>query len=295
MRHSRIFLNTRNIGEQDTLSNFINNLDFIPNSFGHQYNNPLAVCEDRIIGDFEIIYVTAGESDVTIAGEEYICGSGDIVFIPPFTRHKIQTPAGNPHDNYWIHFEVFPIHRHEEFIAAMKSCSSYKTQILFPSEATYLYGLLESRTLQRLPGGISMLKTVLTQILVLTLGSKQEVSFIGNDSTGFNERGVEIIEKSTEFIYDHISQPISLNDLCRNLNISESCLYKTFMRALKITPVQYTNLCKIKRAEQLMISTRLSFNEISDQLGFSSPYYFSSVFKRFYKKSPREYLKSTLF
>jgi len=67
------------------------------------------------------------------------------------------------------------------------------------------------------------------------------------------------------------------------------------MRALKITPVQYTNLCKIKRAEQLMISTRLSFKEISDQLGFSSPYYFSSVFKRFYKKSPREYLKSTLF
>ncbi|MFQ9799752.1 MAG: helix-turn-helix domain-containing protein [Clostridia bacterium] len=49
---------------------------------------------------------------------------------------------------------------------------------------------------------------------------------------------------------------------------------------------------KIKYAEQLLKTTSLSINEISDTLGFSSPYHFSNLFKSYYRLSPKHFRDS---
>lgn len=65
----------------------------------------------------------------------------------------------------------------------------------------------------------------------------------------------------------------------------------THQKVLKLSPNQFVQLIKIKHAEQMIKTTDLSIKEVSEQLGFSSPYYFSSVFKKYYLMSPKEYVK----
>ena len=74
--------NKNSIFSEDTLSDFLNGIAITPDNIGWQKDSPEAVCDDRIIGDFEIIYVLGGESRITINNIQYNCQEGDLVIIP---------------------------------------------------------------------------------------------------------------------------------------------------------------------------------------------------------------------
>lgn len=56
--------------------------------------------------------------------------------------------------------------------------------------------------------------------------------------------------------------------------------------------MQYFNQLKLEAAVELMCNTALSYSEIAARLGFSSPAYFSRLFKKKMGLSPSEYIKS---
>ena len=67
--------------------------------------------------------------------------------------------------------------------------------------------------------------------------------------------------------------------------------HNTFKTAVGKTLRDYIEEQRIKKATNLLLTTNYSLTQIAYECGFSSQSYFSYVFKRRMKKTPREYAK----
>jgi|GEM_PF-1868850 AraC-type DNA-binding domain-containing proteins len=288
---SYTFFNTPIDVKRDPLTDFINGMSFIPHACGYQCNDPEAVCNERITGDFELIYIIGGKSYITIGSNTYTCIAGDAVLIPPFTMHKIQTPENDPHEDYWIHFDIYPFYEHGNFIATMRGINDKVMHPGIQQELLQLYKLLMHEVETEKPGRMIFFNAILMQVItiMLRLGNNQAVTERPVQSSSSGE--AEVVRKCLELIQSMEFHDMGITELCHKLHVSESWLFKAFSSTLKMPPNKFIQMVRMKKAEQLMKSTSLSIKEISEMLGYSSPFYFSNVFKKFYKLSPKRYME----
>jgi len=277
--------------EEDRLSGFLKEITLIPHAFGHQCYDSAAICDDRIIGDFELIYIVDGESRITIGKKEYACGRGDIILIPPFTVHRIQTGKSRPHNNYWLHFDVYPLYRNEDFLHAMLAGENeHRIHLGLLNQMAEIYGKIEEEIETGRPGNAAFIHSLLTQI-VITVLRKNAGIIPATMKYAKSDPEMSVVNQCLEYIKNNVGESIRVRDLAGLAHVSDSYLFKAFSRVMKIPPNKYIQLYKVKSAEQLMKTSSRSIKEISGMLGFSSPFYFSRIFKQYYGCSPRDYMK----
>ena len=80
-------------------------------------------------------------------------------------------------------------------------------------------------------------------------------------------------------------------DVAAHCGVSESGLYAAFKKHLGKTPIEMRHRILTDRAVELLSSTDLSVEDISDRLGFSSSSYLRKVLKAEIGQSPREIRK----
>ena len=107
-----------------------------------------------------------------------------------------------------------------------------------------------------------------------------------------NPQLVANVEKATAFIDANIEKNLSINQICKSINISKSVLYKTFHDYFGCTVSDYIKQKRIEKSTKLLKKTDLSIEEISIQVGFSSASYFSIIFKKQKGISPIKYRKN---
>lgn len=100
------------------------------------------------------------------------------------------------------------------------------------------------------------------------------------------------VKKAVEYMTLNYSQNTPISELARMVNLSQSRFFAVFKNEIGMTPVEYKNYICIQNAEKLLLSTELSMEEISEELGFNSTSYFRRTFKHFVGKSPRDYKNS---
>ena len=279
---------------EDPVSSFLDGLTLTLNRAGHQERDATAQCGDRIGGDFEIIFLVGGESTITIGNLQRQVHPGDLVLIPPFTKNKIQTTRENPHDNFWFHFDLYPVYRHTGFLDRM-GCSSGNGSLLhigLANSLPHMASLAGSEMIERRPGFHLVLKSVLLNLIIAGMRQclSEQVS-PGMAAPIALTPLYPVLDRAFEYIRQHIGERFFIPDLCRHLAVSESFLDKVFKEILNTSPGKYIQFMKIKHAEQLLKVQGLSVLEVSNRLGFSSPFYFSSVFRRHFGLSPTRYLR----
>ena len=57
----------------------------------------------------------------------------------------------------------------------------------------------------------------------------------------------------------------------------------------KTTFVEYMTLKRMEKAKELLLTTKAKGHEISEQVGYKDPHYFSYIFKKTYGLSPKEF------
>jgi AraC family transcriptional regulator of arabinose operon len=90
----------------------------------------------------------------------------------------------------------------------------------------------------------------------------------------------------------NIENRIDMNDVCVQLGYSKNYIINLFRATYGITPYAYFRKRKIELAEQYLLNTHLSINEISDRLNFADQHYFSSSFKSIVGIPPSVYRKT---
>jgi len=95
-----------------------------------------------------------------------------------------------------------------------------------------------------------------------------------------------------EYIVDNLgNKSLNISYLCNKFYISESQLRRNILKATGYKPNEYILTLRINSAKNELIYSYKSIKQISDECGFSSPYYFSRCFSKCTKASPKEFKK----
>ena len=101
-----------------------------------------------------------------------------------------------------------------------------------------------------------------------------------------------LVTKVSNYIQQHLSEPIKTEDIAKALYMGRSRLSTNFKNETGINLSTYIQQIKIDEAKRLLRYSNKPFSAISLYLGFSSQSHFSKVFKDYTNTTPFEYRQS---
>mgnify|MGYP000358166556 CR=1 FL=1 len=87
----------------------------------------------------------------------------------------------------------------------------------------------------------------------------------------------------------NMHKQLTQEDMAKYVSSSPTYLSTLFTQKSGMSPINYFNQLKIKKACQLLDFTDKKAKEIAFELAFNDPYYFSQVFTKYMHMSPKEY------
>ena len=106
-------------------------------------------------------------------------------------------------------------------------------------------------------------------------------------------KNTELEKEVKRYIYHHLSEAITVEDLAKALYISRSHLSTIFKQKTGENLSQFVMRQKIEEAKKLLKTSKKSAIDIAFYLGFSSQSHFSRTFKEYVHMTPNEYRHST--
>ena len=106
-----------------------------------------------------------------------------------------------------------------------------------------------------------------------------------------NSRYSPLTASCMEYVETHIKEKISLEEMARELGYTSYYLSGKFQKETGCSIGSHIKRQKVETAKQLLDSSSLTFADISEQLSFSSPSFFSSTFRKYTGMTPGEYRK----
>jgi len=82
-----------------------------------------------------------------------------------------------------------------------------------------------------------------------------------------------------EYVLANIQKDMSPGDLAEYMNLSEKQISRIVMSHKGFPAKKYITRTKLNKAKELLATNDMPIKEIAASLGFSSEYYFNSVFK----------------
>lgn len=246
------------------------------------------------IHDFwECVYVVEGSIQVSGDGRVYDLFAGDIIFHKPLEMHKFSVTyekgatlmifsykLGGPLATHFKN-KVFSLSsKQQSIIDDLLEFTDNKIKDMDIEKehyADYLYGQEKS------PAYLQRVATYIEQ-LFLSLADE------GSTSTSLKTPEAMIFRTASRYMKDHIDTNVSVKDIARACNISESGLKRIFAKYAGISVHKYFLNLKLGAASNFLLEGK-SVTEVTDLLGFSSQSYFSAAFKRETGKAPSKIRK----
>lgn len=100
----------------------------------------------------------------------------------------------------------------------------------------------------------------------------------------------DLLNRFVKHINDNMSDiNLSIDDIASDMCMSRSNLFRKIKQITGMGPNEYMRLARLKRAAELLQERRHSIADICMLVGFNSPSYFSSCFKKQYGCLPKDY------
>ena len=112
--------------------------------------------------------------------------------------------------------------------------------------------------------------------------SKESVSDVDK---GFVDRFRELIEENLA------DSELSVEDLGGKMGLSRVQLYRKIKALTNYSPNELVRIARLKKAASLLASSEKTIFEITYEVGFTSPSYFTKCYKEYFGESPTDFLK----
>jgi len=107
-----------------------------------------------------------------------------------------------------------------------------------------------------------------------------------------DEYDLQAIYKAKEILKNNIQNPPNINELSKQVKLNEFKLKIGFKETFNTTPYKFVEQCRMQRAKYLLENEDININEVASLLGYKYQGNFSTVFKRYFKTSPKDLMKS---
>lgn len=248
----------------------------------------------------EIYYVEQEESETVINGRPMKLSAGSMVIYGPNTFHGWQEqkcPGGivgilsfetdssmlEPLYNRPIKLNPRQRERFEALIARGESLFA-PIEKGAPYRGTVLRDTADLRELQQLKNLLELF------LLEISRGAEEGAQRPVNANQEQLYR--QQMEALTAYLTAHLSENLSLEQMEAAMGLSESSLRRLVRKFKDCGPVAYFQELKIRAAKELIRSSSMNMTQIAEHLGFSSPHYFSRVFREKTGMTPTDYARN---
>lgn len=236
---------------------------------------------------FLFFSVISGKGYLTYEGKRHVLYAGDCVWIDCHKLYSHESSEEEPWSLTWIHF--YGKDAKEFYDVFMEQGHSYVFHPLsispFVECITTLYDTHKHQTFLT---ELSSHKYV-TDIITLCY---TESGLWKSDENGLLENSMRNkLKHIREFIDNHFTEKISLDDLAEHFFISKYHLSREFHKEYGITIGNDITAKKISKAKSLLRFTKNPIENIADLCGFQDSGYFIKVFKNAENMTPLEYRK----
>ena len=119
-----------------------------------------------------------------------------------------------------------------------------------------------------------------------------ESPFAKSETLTYSKADENFMSKLDQYIMQHLEQAeLSVEEMAEEMCMSSSKLLRKLKAIIGKSPNEYLRIKRLKRASELLQSKKYSIAEISLLVGFGSPTYFSSCFKKQFGITPTEFLE----
>jgi AraC-like DNA-binding protein len=265
---------------------------------------------DRVIFDYEILYVDSGYIEVTIDGKTLPGHPGDVFLFKPKKQHVIYIPGPEPLHQPHIHFDLYyqpdspdvrisfrrleNIPSREMALFRKDVCSdspfhipdkiSLKRPISFKK---LLMELIEEEN-DKLPYYETAMKG---KFIALWAQLLREAYWLEHPTVNSNW---ELLTQVKHYL-DHQHKQVTLQELASMINLDKYYFLKLFRKAFGVSPIKYHLQARLEKAKECLSITSLSITEISYMFGFDSIHAFSRAFSKTEGISPSQYRKGIVY
>ena len=219
-------------------------------------------------GEHYLARMVSGKAKIVTRTQTLQLETGDVFYIPKGLQYRSHWyPENDPATFYSFGFTYFPADDASGCTLQKINCTPAATQLLGELESDLTVSPLSIGRLYRF------------------LGEARPVM-----ETAAADAGSLLVRRALEYMRQ---QPLcSVSETAQHCGVSESTLYARFRRHLGKTPVEARHRILADKAGELLITSDLSVEEISDRLGFSSPSWFRKVFREQNGCTPTFYRKN---
>lgn len=103
------------------------------------------------------------------------------------------------------------------------------------------------------------------------------------------------VSLAIKYMYNNYKKPeLSIEDIADYVSISASRLSTIFKEEMGVTMLHYLTSYRILKAKELLADKEIKISDIYLHIGYTTPQYFSRVFKKESHMTPKEYKRSKL-
>lgn len=231
---------------------------------------------------FHIIHaVSSGRGVLKIGDMVYNVGPGDVFYIPPDKEIIYRADENDPWEYRWVGFVgTKATVTLNETVLPGKICAAAQDLKALWERMQQIYDCACERNDRGDLMALGHMYFFLAEIL------KQ---YGAQGSNG--DVAAEFVHRATDYIREHYAQSITIDDICQQLSISRSYLYKLFRRYYGVSPSNYLIRFRLEKARELLGAQQCPINEVAERVGFSDHPYFTKRFRMVYDMTPREYAR----
>ena len=137
---------------------------------------------------------------------------------------------------------------------------------------------------------------LLTRIKNLISNRQRLKQVMGDNYTlskeSINDMEKDFIDRFRSLIENNLgNSELSIEELGEQMGLSRVQLYRKIKALTNYSPVELLRITRLKKASTLLSTTDKTISEITYEVGFTSPSYFTKCYKEYFGESPSDFLK----
>ena len=229
------------------------------------------VVSGRVLNEFQVVYITAGEGWFETEGvDRRRVSAGDILMLFPGVRHAYRPRRETGWYEYWVGFAGEHAHR------------LWRHGLFGPGNALHTIGINREiiadyeqivRLCRRQTPGFQVLLGALVLQLLAHIHAIESQSGTGAGDS-------DLVSSSRAVMQQHLDEGIEIETVAARIGVSYTRLLSIFRKYTGLTPYQYFLQLRIRRAKELLRIPGISIKEVAARMNFENQYYFSRLFRR---------------
>jgi len=269
---------------------YVTDIGYYPNASNHY-------CERRTpISQYVLIYCVEGMGWYKYGSEEFNVQRGEYFILPPDIPHSYGSMEGNAWTIYWVHFSGEHASVYAEGMQVPHKINVATNSRIMERINIFeelLKTLQSGESLEDLRYASSLLHHFLASMRYLGNFRKTRQGNRTETEPQASTKEMMVTESAIYFMKENIENHLTLKNILDYTGYSQSHFSTIFKKHTGMSPLEYFNDLKIKKACRLLEDTDLKINQICHKLGIKDPYYFSRLFTKTVNIPPTDYRKKT--